>query len=110
MPQLYLHVDIDVLDPAEAPGVDYPVAGGLRLDELTRIVDAIGFGIVMPVLPQLLNRAPATISLALGASIIWLLAGVATGVLSALKRGSLWDRGAMTIALSRTNAPELLPP
>jgi arginase len=38
LPQLYLHVDIDVLDPTEAPGVDYPVAGGLRLDELTRIV------------------------------------------------------------------------
>src|SRR5687768_1553508 len=29
LPQLYLHVDIDVLDPVEAPGVDYPVAGGL---------------------------------------------------------------------------------
>ena len=41
LPQLYLHVDIDVLDPVEAPGVDYPVAGGLRLDELTRIVHRI---------------------------------------------------------------------
>ena len=38
LPQLYLHVDIDVLDPAEAPGVDYPVVGGLQLDALTRIV------------------------------------------------------------------------
>src|SRR5687768_4455311 len=27
LPQLYLHVDIDVLDPVEAPGMDYPVAG-----------------------------------------------------------------------------------
>ena len=45
LPQLYLHVDIDVLDPTEAPGVDYPVAGGLRLDELTRIVQrAVGLG------------------------------------------------------------------
>ena len=45
LPQLYLHVDIDVLDPAEAPGVDYPVAGGLRLDELTRIVQlTVGLG------------------------------------------------------------------
>ena len=41
LPQLYLHVDIDVLDPVEAPGVDYPVAGGLRLDEVTRIVHGI---------------------------------------------------------------------
>jgi len=45
LPQLYLHVDIDVLDPTEAPGVDYPVAGGLRLDELTRIVQrTVGLG------------------------------------------------------------------
>jgi arginase len=45
LPQLYLHVDIDVLDPAAAPGVDYPVARGLGLDELTRIVQrAVGLG------------------------------------------------------------------
>ena len=45
LPQLYLHVDIDVLDPTEAPGVDYPVSGGLRLDELTRIVRrTVGLG------------------------------------------------------------------
>jgi arginase len=37
-PQLYLHVDIDVLDPVEAPGVDYPAARGLSLGELKRIV------------------------------------------------------------------------
>ncbi|HEU5101774.1 MAG TPA: arginase family protein [Roseiflexaceae bacterium] len=41
LPQLYLHVDIDVLDPAEAPGVDYPATGGLRLAELTRIIERI---------------------------------------------------------------------
>ena len=45
LPQLYLHVDIDVLDPAVAPGVDYPVAGGLRLDALMRIVQrTVGLG------------------------------------------------------------------
>ena len=45
LPQLYMHVDIDALDPADAPGVDYPVAGGLRLDELTRIVQrTVGLG------------------------------------------------------------------
>jgi len=34
-------VDIDVLDPAEAPGVDYPVAGGLQLGALRRLVQQI---------------------------------------------------------------------
>jgi arginase len=38
LPQLYLHVDIDVLDPVEAPGVDYPVAGGLSPTTLAHIV------------------------------------------------------------------------
>jgi arginase len=41
LPQLYLHVDIDVLDPAEAPGVDYPVAGGLQAGGLARIVKQV---------------------------------------------------------------------
>jgi arginase len=30
-PGVYLHFDLDVLDPAEAPSVDYPAAGGLSL-------------------------------------------------------------------------------
>ncbi len=33
-PPAYLHVDIDVLDPAEAPGVTFPCPGGVRLAEL----------------------------------------------------------------------------
>ena len=32
-------------------------------------------------------------------AVLWLILGVSAGVLSALKRGSLWDRGAMVIAL-----------
>ncbi|MEN9935758.1 MAG: hypothetical protein RLZZ387_2337 [Chloroflexota bacterium] len=39
--QLYLHVDIDVLDTAEAPGVDYPAADGLSLDVLRSLVERI---------------------------------------------------------------------
>jgi peptide/nickel transport system permease protein len=46
-----------------------------------------------------------TISLAAGASILWLAAGVATGVLSALRRGSFFDRAAMGIALAGVSLP-----
>jgi arginase len=43
--QLYLHVDIDMLDPAEAPGVNYPAARGQTLAQLQAIVrQAIGLG------------------------------------------------------------------
>jgi peptide/nickel transport system permease protein len=58
-----------------------------------------------PVWPELLDRAPVTLSLAAGASILWLIAGVAIGVLSALRRGSLFDRAAMSVALAGVSMP-----
>jgi peptide/nickel transport system permease protein len=58
-----------------------------------------------PVLPDLLDRLPVTMSLAAGAAVLWLLGGVATGVLSALRRGSIFDRTAMGIALAGVSLP-----
>ncbi|MEW2250817.1 ABC transporter permease [Streptomyces sp. NPDC058733] len=55
--------------------------------------------------PVLTDRFPVTLQLALGAALLWLVFGVAAGVLSALKRGSLWDRGAMVVALSGVSLP-----
>jgi peptide/nickel transport system permease protein len=55
--------------------------------------------------PELVDRLPVTISLALGAAVLWLLAGVATGVLSALRRGSVFDRAAMGVALAGVSLP-----
>jgi peptide/nickel transport system permease protein len=58
-----------------------------------------------PVWPDLLNRLPVTLSLAIGAAIIWVLAGTATGVLSALRKGSIFDRSAMGAALAGVSLP-----
>lgn len=55
--------------------------------------------------PVLTDRFPVTLGLALGAAVLWLVFGVAAGVLSALKRGSIWDRGAMVVALSGVSLP-----
>jgi peptide/nickel transport system permease protein len=55
--------------------------------------------------PVLTDRFPVTLGLALGAAILWLVFGVAAGVLSALKRGTIWDRGAMVIALAGVSLP-----
>ena len=55
--------------------------------------------------PVLTQRFPVTLGLALGAAVLWLVFGVAAGVLSALKRGSIWDRGAMVVALSGVSLP-----
>jgi peptide/nickel transport system permease protein len=58
-----------------------------------------------PVLPDLLDRLPVTLSLAAGAALLWLVGGVAVGVLSALRRGSIWDRSAMGLALAGVSLP-----
>lgn len=39
---LYVSIDIDVLDPAHAPGTGTPEAGGLTSRELLRILRALG--------------------------------------------------------------------
>src|SRR5919199_4900579 len=44
-------------------------------------------------------------SLAAGGSAIWLLAGISTGVISALRRGSVFDRAAMGVALAGVSLP-----
>ncbi|MFB7337299.1 ABC transporter permease [Streptomyces adustus] len=55
--------------------------------------------------PVLTDRFPVTLGLALGAAVLWLVLGVSAGVLSALKRGTLWDRGAMVVALAGVSLP-----
>jgi peptide/nickel transport system permease protein len=55
--------------------------------------------------PVLTDRLPVTLSLALGAAILWLVIGLAVGVISALKRGSIWDRMGMTGALAGVSLP-----
>ncbi|RYU10775.1 ABC transporter permease [Nocardioides iriomotensis] len=57
------------------------------------------------VFPELMDRAPVTFALAIGASILWLITGVSIGVLSALKRGSFFDRFAMIFALAGVSMP-----
>ena len=44
------------------------------------------------VLSLIKDRLPATLSLTIGAAILWLLAGIPIGIISAIKRGSLLDR------------------
>ena len=58
-----------------------------------------------PVLEEITRRFPVTLSLAIGAAIIWLILGISVGVLSALKRGSVFDRVAMTVALAGVSLP-----
>ncbi len=58
-----------------------------------------------PVWPQMISDAPVTISLAVGAAVLWLTGGVSVGVLSALRRGTVFDRAAMAVALAGVSLP-----
>jgi peptide/nickel transport system permease protein len=58
-----------------------------------------------PVWPQLMSDAPVTVSLAIGAAVLWLIGGVATGVLSALRKGTFFDRLSMGVALAGVSLP-----
>ena len=58
-----------------------------------------------PVFPDLVDRLPVTFSLAIGAAVIWLVSGVGIGVLSALRKGTVFDRAAMGVALAGVSLP-----
>jgi peptide/nickel transport system permease protein len=51
---------------------------------------------------------PPTLSLALGAGIIWLVLGVALGLVSAIRAGGLLDRGLTVLALVGVSTPVFL--
>jgi peptide/nickel transport system permease protein len=55
--------------------------------------------------PQLTQRIPVSFSLAVGAAVIWLIFGVTTGVISALRKGKPVDRVSMFIALAGVSLP-----
>ena len=59
----------------------------------------------MSVKTTILDRLPATVSLAVGAAIIWLVSGIAVGIISAVRRRSVFDRGAMGLSLVAISAP-----
>jgi peptide/nickel transport system permease protein len=54
---------------------------------------------------QIFQRLPATISLAIGAAVLWLTIGITVGIISAVRPRSLVDRLAMGAALVAISAP-----
>src|ERR1700761_2221326 len=83
-------------------GLDRPVYTQF-FDYMKNIVLHFNFGYSFysqaPVRSLIFNRLPATLSLAFGGAVIWLLMGIPVGILSAIKRGSWLDRTFMSGAL-----------
>jgi peptide/nickel transport system permease protein len=59
-----------------------------------------------PVKELIFNRLPATVSLVLGGAVIWLVAGLGVGIISARRAGSKLDRVTMGTSLVLVSAPE----
>jgi len=53
----------------------------------------------------IIDRLPPTISLTVGAVIVWMIVAMPIGMISAIRRGSLLDRATMTGALLAISAP-----
>ncbi|NUR83110.1 MAG: ABC transporter permease [Nonomuraea sp.] len=54
---------------------------------------------------MIVDRLPVSATVAVGAAVLWLIVGVAAGLLSAVKEGSWWDRTAMGLALGGSSIP-----
>jgi peptide/nickel transport system permease protein len=54
----------------------------------------------------IVERLPATASLAIGAGVVWVVVGLAVGIVSALRQRSFLDRASMGSALVLISAPE----
>ncbi|MBO1412989.1 ABC transporter permease [Streptomyces sp. FH025] len=76
-------------------------------DPVTCHVPCFGYSFKnhLEVWPEMTSRIPVTISLAIGAAVLWLVSGVATGVVSALKPRSIFDRLSMGVALAGVSLP-----
>lgn len=84
-------------------GTDYDIGSGIEHCP----APCFGYSFIthQPVWPDLLDRLPVTLSLAIGAAILWLILGLSTGTISALRRGSLLDRTVMTVSLAGVSLP-----
>ncbi len=58
-----------------------------------------------PVTNLIKQDFPVTFSITIGGAVLWLLIGVSVGVLSGLRKGSIFDRAAMVVALAGVSLP-----
>jgi peptide/nickel transport system permease protein len=57
------------------------------------------------VIPELVSATPVTLSLVLGASVIWIIVSIGLGMIAAVWRGSVWDKVLMAVAMLGISVP-----
>jgi peptide/nickel transport system permease protein len=83
-----------------------PVQYGLMMKQLFITQDLTSFvNLGEPVVPELIEAAPVTLSLVFGAAVIWVVFSILVGVLAAAFRNSWIDRILMVISLIGISMP-----
>jgi peptide/nickel transport system permease protein len=75
------------------------------MDRLFIKRDMISYQDQTPVLPAIERGVPRTLSLAIGAAVIWLFFGITIGVLSGIYQGRFLDRVLTVVALAGVSIP-----
>ncbi|WP_375386901.1 ABC transporter permease [uncultured Amnibacterium sp.] len=90
------------------------IVTGRRFGSGTGVVDCpapcfgYSFQLSTPVTELIVTRLPVTASIAVGAALLWFVAGVAAGTVAAVRRGRALDRTIMTVAIAGVSAPAYL--
>jgi peptide/nickel transport system permease protein len=90
------------------------IVTGRRFGSGTGVVDCpapclgYSFQLSTPVTELILTRLPVTASIAIGAAVLWFVAGVLGGTIAAVRRGRALDRAIMTVAIAGVSAPAYL--
>jgi peptide/nickel transport system permease protein len=83
-----------------------PVRYLLMMDHLFIKHDLTSYvNVNTPVIPQILHAAPVTLSLVLGAAVIWMVVGVLGGVVAAANRGKFIDPLIMFVGIAAVSVP-----
>ena len=82
-----------------------PVQYVIMMKKLFVSHDLISYGSHTDVIPEVLNAAPVTFSLVLGAAVIWVVFSILTGVAAAVLRGTILDPILMILALIGISMP-----
>src|SRR6185295_7636676 len=83
-----------------------PVQYGLLMERLFITQDLTSFvNRGWKVVPAVIDVAPVTLSLVVGAAILWVVGGVIIGLVAAATRGSLLDRTLMMLGLIGVSMP-----
>src|SRR5256885_1878490 len=82
-----------------------PVQYALMMKHMLISRDLISYGTRTKVVPEILNATPVTLSLVVGAAVIWVVFSIALGLAAAVLRGTIWDPLLMVLALIGISMP-----